>query len=203
VQVKRRGRGSRMTAGGCERPPAEMHVNDQHTASWSVAGVFALLAGGLLAAALPGCGYSQADVYPDGVKTVVVPMFENKTFYRGVEFDLTEAVVKEIELRTPYKVVSNEEVADTRLTGTVVDLRQHQGSRRRPGGLPQEMEITLTVDFEWRDMRTQENLTQREGFVVAGNYLPTRGLGERFETGQHQAVGRMAERIVSEMRSPW
>ncbi len=65
------------------------------------------------------------------------------------------------------------------------------------------MEIMLTVDFEWRDMRTQELMTQQRGFVVSGNYIPTRGLDERYETGQHQAVGRMAQRIVSEMQADW
>lgn len=152
---------------------------------------------------LVGCGYSQATVYPQDVRSVYVPMFENKTFYRGVEFDLTEALIKEIELRTPYKVVSDAALADTKLAGTITDLQQHQRSRRRPGGLPQEMEIELTLDFEWRDLRNQEIVRQRRGFTVAGNYLPTRGLNERFEAGQHQAVGRMAQRIVSEMRADW
>ena len=55
-----------------------------------------------------GCGYSQQEIYPDHVQTVAIPLFENRTFYQGVEFDLTEALVKEIELRTPYKVISNE-----------------------------------------------------------------------------------------------
>lgn len=152
---------------------------------------------------LTGCGYSQEELYPTEVQSVNVPIFENKTFYRDVEFDLNEAIVKEIELRTPYKVVSHEAEADTKLTGSIVEVHQSQRSRRRPGGLPQEMEVTVVVDFEWRNLRNQSIMRERRGFPAVGSYIPTAELGEPFEVAQHQAVQRMATDIVSTMRADW
>ena len=150
-----------------------------------------------------GCGYSQQEIYPDHVQTVAIPLFENRTFYQGVEFDLTEALVKEIELRTPYKVISNENAADTRLAGTVRAIEQAQLRRRRPGGLPQEMEVTVTVDFEWRDLQTQDILAGAPGLAEVGTYLPSDPVSEPFEIAQHDAVEKLAAAIVSRLQSDW
>src|SRR6516225_10107581 len=77
---------------------------------------FALAAGGL---ALSGCGYSlRPPGYPD-VHTVYVPVFRAISFRRDIQIMLTEAVIKEIEERTRYKVVGTPEEADTILEGTI------------------------------------------------------------------------------------
>jgi hypothetical protein len=56
--------------------------------------------------ALPACewdgqftvlGYTTRPNYDSGIRTVRVPIFKNVTFWRGLEFDLTRAVVREIE----------------------------------------------------------------------------------------------------------
>ncbi|MEX2387748.1 MAG: LptE family protein [Phycisphaeraceae bacterium] len=151
---------------------------------------------------LAGCGYSPQALYDDRYGTVAVPIFENRTFWERAQFDLTEAVVKEIEQRTPYKVVPAG-VADTVLQGTITDVQQRQIARRRPTGVPEEMEITMTVDFEWNDLRTGETLRRRRGFEVVGRYVPTRPVGERYETAQHAAVAQLASDIVSTLRQEW
>ena len=50
--------------------------------------------------------------------------FANKSFRREWEFRLTEALDKNIEFRTPYKIVSQDR-ADTVLTGEIVDLDEN------------------------------------------------------------------------------
>ena len=66
-----------------------------------------------------GCGYSLRAPYDTNVKTVYVPLFRSVSFRRDVQFQLTELVQKEIEKRTPYKVVGRLEDADTILEGTI------------------------------------------------------------------------------------
>lgn len=149
-----------------------------------------------------GCGYSSKELFPTEVRTVAVPIFENRTFYRGVEFELAEAMVKQIESRTPYKVVAPG-TAQTILEGTITHIDQEQLSRRRPGGLPQELELTVTVDFVWKDLGKGGVLKDRRGFQAVGRYIPTAGIGEPFETAQHDAVERLARDIVSTMRTDW
>src|SRR5438309_500771 len=84
---------------------------------------------GICALLLPSCesdghfailGYTTRPNYDCSIHTVQVPVFKNLTFWKGIEFDLTKAVVREIESKTPYKVVSNACDADTILTGAIV-----------------------------------------------------------------------------------
>jgi hypothetical protein len=151
---------------------------------------------------LAGCGYSHKMLFPEDVTTVAVPIFQNQTFYRGVEFDLSEALTKEIELRTPYKVIGRS-AADTELTGKVVDVRQNLVSRTRPGALPQEVEVTVVVDFEWRNLKTGNVLRDRKGFSAVGRFRPTQPVGEYYERAQHEAVMEMATAIVAALQKDW
>jgi len=159
-----------------------------------------LLAG--LVLLVGACGYHTKSLYPANVHTVAVPIFQNRTFYRGVEFDLTEAVIKEIERRTPYKVVASDK-ADTLLSGTITEVQQNVLSRSEAGGLPQEMRVTLVVDLEWTDIRRGGVLRSRQGLSEVGRYIPARAVGQPYTTAQHEAVERMASLLVSTLRQDW
>ena len=74
---------------------------------------FATYSGLLL---LSGCGYTVGNGFSPDIRTVSVPIFENATFRRGIEVQITEAVQKEIQKRTPYRLAKGLD-ADTRLTG--------------------------------------------------------------------------------------
>lgn len=158
-------------------------------AGWVVGG---LVFGALM---LLGCGYSTRSLYPSHIRTVAVPIFENRSFYRGLEFDLTEALIKEIELRTPYKVTLPPQ-ADTILQGTIVRVDQRLLSSTRHGALPQELELEAVVNFHWKDARTGRVLCERRDLVAVGRYVPVRAVGETYSTAQHQLVQDLAGRIV-------
>lgn len=165
-----------------------------------VNGVCRLLILCIASLALTGCGYSSKELFPDRYLTVAAPIFENRTFYRGMEFELAEALTKELESRTPYKVTAPN-VAQTILEGTITNVEQSQLSRRRPGGVPQEVELIVTVDFTWKDLGKGGVITDRRGFEAVGRYVPTAGVGEPFEVAQHAAIQRLARDIVSAMRT--
>lgn len=151
---------------------------------------------------LIGCGYSSKELFPTEYRTIAAPIFDNRTFYRGIEYELAEALTKQIESRTPYKVVTPG-VAQTILEGTITHIEQRQLSRRRPGGVPQEVELTVTVDFVWKDLGKGGVIRDRRGFQAVGRYVPTAGVGEPFEIAQHQAVQRLARDMVSTMQADW
>jgi hypothetical protein len=130
-----------------------------------------LLAG--IALLLPSCatdgnftilGYSTCPNYDRNIHTVRVPIFKSRTLFSvlpvpGLEMDLTRAVIREIESKTPYKVVSDGD-ADTELTGVItsftkVPILHNQLNETR------EAETTMTVEVTWRDLRTGEVLSRR------------------------------------------
>jgi hypothetical protein len=149
---------------------------------------------------LTGCGYSTTELYPTQYTTVTVPNFENRSNDRTVEFTLREALIKELEQRTPYKAISGTGLADTQLTGTVVRVDRQLISRDANVGLPQEIEVTVTVDFQWRDLRTGEVIRSYRGLGAAGQFVPNRTVGEFDNDGVRLAVSRLASDIVSRMR---
>ncbi len=153
---------------------------------------------------LTGCAYSAKTLYPEKYHTVAVPVFENRTFYQGVNASLGEALVKRIEQQTPYKVVAPG-TADTILEGTITSISQTQLSRRRrgAGGLPQELEVTVVCDWQWKDLRSGELIRQRKGFAAVGSYIPTSPVGEPVDIALQQAVDRMATDITNTLQADW
>lgn len=139
----------------------------------------------LVAAALPGCesgghftflGYTSRPNYDTCIKSVFVPIFQSNIMLdetrRQMPFDLTRAVVKEIEAKTPYKVVSDRCKADTELSGTIMSLNKNLLIRNQLNEI-REGETTLVVGVVWRDVRSGEILSRpRKGQTC----LPTPGI---------------------------
>jgi len=157
----------------------------------------------LACALLAGCNYSTRTLYPEQYRTVAAPLFDNRTFYQGVHADLAEALTKRIEQHTPYKVVAPP-VADTIIEGVIVDIQQNQISRRRRGaGVPQEIEVTITVNWQWKDLRTGQPIRDRKGFRAVGRHLPGDPVGEPVDVALTTAVDQLAADIVATLQADW
>jgi outer membrane lipopolysaccharide assembly protein LptE/RlpB len=82
---------------------------------------FAVLLSGL---ALAGCGYhtaGSATHIPANVRTIAVPIFATHAQAYHTEVALTQAVVRELNTRTRYRVVtSGESGSDAVLSGTIL-----------------------------------------------------------------------------------
>jgi hypothetical protein len=160
-----------------------------------------LLLAALLAGA-GGCGYQHAETFPPGYESIAVPIFENRSFYKGVEFDLAEALSKQVTDRTPYRL-AEPGAADTMLEGTIREVKQLRVTRTSEGSLPEQMEVLVVVDFAWKDLRSGEDIIDRQGFSAVGRYIPTTPIGEPFAAAQHDAANRLAQDIVDQMRGDW
>ncbi len=104
-------------------------------------------------------GYTTQPNYDCTIHTVRVPIFENRTFRRGLEFELTEAVVREINSKTTFRVVGIGQPADTELRGrimgatkAILDFNQLGENR--------EAQTDLTVELSWVDLRSGEVLSK-------------------------------------------
>jgi outer membrane lipopolysaccharide assembly protein LptE/RlpB len=149
-----------------------------------------------------GCGYRTTELFPDQYRTIAVPIFDNNTPYKELQFDLAEALTKQIEQRTAYKVTSPA-TADTLIAGTITAVNQNLVNRVRVGAVPEELELMVTIDFEWKDLRTAQTIMDRRSLSVTGPYVPARGVGEPIQRGRHVAVERLAREIVSQLRGAW
>ncbi len=156
--------------------------------------------------ALPGCGYMVGNAYGPDVRTVEVPIFENDTFRRGIEYQLTESVQREIQLRTPFRLVKGP--ADTRLTGRIVEARKNVLGETRNDD-PRELQLALFVRVTWEDLRTGQLLAQQE-VPLQPQAIPTVGVaefapevGQSLASATQDATNRLARQIVNMMEAPW
>jgi hypothetical protein len=128
-----------------------------------------LLFGAVLAA---GCesaghfsllGYTTKPNYNENIRTVYVPQFNSQIFIdntrRSLPIDVTKAVIREIESKTPYKVTSNRDAADTELSGTLLMLSKNLLNRNQLNEI-REAETVLTAAIVWKDLRTGEILSK-------------------------------------------
>lgn len=168
-------------------------------------------------------GYTTRPNYNCEIRTVRVPIFKNETFYRGLEFTLTEAVIREIELKTPYKIVTAGCPADTELTGKITTLNKAMIIPDQLN-LIRQSEVTLSVEVTWTDLRpghTGEVLSAPKPRPPSTECInpPTPGkplpvlvqsvvtlepeLGVSLASAQKKAVDRVAVQIISLMENPW
>ena len=151
--------------------------------------------------AAAGCGYSTKSLHRTDVQTVIVPIFSSKSFRRNLEFDLTREVVKTLETRTPYKVVSDRARADTELRGEILYLRTPVLAEDVDTDAPINVQVTLSCWFEWKDLRTGEMLARREPLTATASYAVA--FGESRDSATAEATRRLAERIVEAMEEDW
>ena len=165
-----------------------------------------VLAVGLALALLaPGCkmlgGYSIRAPYDTAIKTVYVPGFQTVTFRRDINLQLTELVIKEIERRTPYKVVGSPEGADTTLTGTI-NYSEKNVAVESPANLPRQLTSTIVMLITWTDNNAVEKKQPNPAIVSETfNFFPE--IGETAEAAFYRSCEKMAIQIVNMMEESW
>ncbi|MFM7134383.1 MAG: LptE family protein [Planctomycetota bacterium] len=173
-----------------------------------IAFVGAVLAAAALVALPGGCastpseGYAAASPFPSKYRTIALPIFRNRSYQRNFEFDLAEALLKEVESSTPYRVVS-EASADTALRGTITAVDLVPLSKDPSTGLVGEMMVRVRADFEWIDLRSGDRIVGREGVEASALFVPSYPAREPLELGRFAAVEGLARELVSAMQSNW
>jgi hypothetical protein len=185
----------------------------------------------LATALVPGCGwdghfdvlgYTTRPMYDLGIRSIRVPIFKNLSLRRNLEYQLTEAVIREIYAKTPYKVVQEADNADTELIGTVVG-RSKAVINFNQIGETREAQTTLSVELVWRDLRPGrcgEILSRPLPGAPGEPPPPVPGaiappvqvqalttfipeIGSSLSTAEKEMVDKVAVQIVSMMEKPW
>ena len=184
-----------------KREQVKEQMTESNTPIWMVLAVVAVCA------ALGGCGkggmegYSNDWLYPKDIATVYVEMFDSRSFRRGHEYVLTDAICKRIESETPYKIVSDRNVADTILSGQISSIGSRVLAGERFSGKPLERETQVRVTVSWKNLETGELLINNEKVNATATYSTQ--LGQDFDYAAKVAVNRAAERVVELMEKSW
>jgi len=159
---------------------------------------------------LTGCAsyrVGNQTLYAPDVRTVYVPMIETNSFRRDLGERLTEAVVKEIELKTPFKVVGTPD-ADSVLSARMVGETKRVTIENQNDD-PRAVEINMAVEITWLNRR-RAPLRAPTTLALPPDLLPVANTstlipeaGQSIATSQQQAIVRLAQQIVSTMEEPW
>ncbi|MCA9258089.1 MAG: hypothetical protein KDA61_02760 [Planctomycetales bacterium] len=172
-----------------------------------------VMASALLAAACAGvCGCAAYRVgarslYAPDVATVYVPMVESESFERDLGERITEAVVKEINDKTPFRSTGSPD-ADSVLSIRLVQDRKRVTIENRNDD-PRAIELELAAEVTWYNRRRMPlapvATLNVPPAVVPGSqtsqWIPV--AGQSLATQQQQAIKRLAEQIVATMEEPW
>ncbi len=162
-----------------------------------------------LLASSSGCSiyrFGACSLYRPDIRTVHVPVITSGSYRRNLGEQLTEAVVKELERSTPYKVVGSDS-ADS-----VLEIRIDSDSKRvlaeNAYDEPRSLETRFQVFMTWRDR--QGNLITRSamplddtivGLSASSNFIPE--AGQSTVTSQQKVISRLASQIVGQMEAAW
>jgi hypothetical protein len=151
---------------------------------------------------LAGCGgYSNESLYPDEVGTVYVEMFENESFNRGAEYELTDALAKRIEAETPYKIVSNRDRADTVLSGRIVSVGESVLTVERQTGRALEKDVEMQAVVSWKNLKTGKLLIDNKTVDAMASYSEWQNQGTTYASSL--AANKLARKIVELMEKEW
>jgi hypothetical protein len=169
--------------------------------------VIALLA----ASGCAGYRFGNNTLYAPNVRTIYVPMVQSDSFRTTPAVDigerLTEALCKEIEKRTPFKIVGSEDGADSVLTARIVADTKRMVVES-PTDQSRNVELNYQALVTWAD---------RGGTVIASGEVPMPAAtvdvgqsaalvpeyGRSVVSTQQEAIVKMAQQIVGLMEEPW
>ena len=169
--------------------------------------VFVILPGITFAVCLCFCGcgkmsgYSNEALYPSEIHSVYVEMFDNQSFRRGVEYELTDALAKRIEAETPYKIISSRDRADSIISGQISQISESALSTERQTGMALEKEVQLRAVVSWKNLKTGELLIENKPITAAATY--SQWQNQSFRYASSVAANNLARRIVELMEKKW
>jgi outer membrane lipopolysaccharide assembly protein LptE/RlpB len=143
---------------------------------------------------LTGCGYHPAGSpahLPDTVHTLAVPVFKNATQSYRTEVVFTQAVIRELSSRTPYRLVAgNSPDADATLEGTITRFQVTPLTYNSQTGQSSSFLITIKASVKLID-RDNKVLYQNPSYLFRQQYETTQDL-VTFIQEDNPAVQRLA-----------
>ena len=164
------------------------------------------------ALALTGCGYHQAGSathVPAAVRTLAVPIFRSKVQAYNTETAFTQAVVRELNTRTKYRILTavrgdaepSEQAADATLRGTILTQAVTPLTYDAASGQTSSYLVTVTASVELV-AHDGTVLYRNSAFAWREQYQSTQDLSG-FVQEDSAAVRRMArdfaQTLVSDM----
>lgn len=147
-----------------------------------------------------GCGYySFSGSLPPHLKTIAVPLFNDRTTEFGLKEELTDAVIEEFTSDNSLKIADRRQ-ADAIINGNIINIRDQVGAYNANEQV-QDIKIYLTVQVKCEDLKKRKVMWE-ETLSHYGLYDPAAGIEGRKEA-LSEAIDKIAEDILNKTVSGW
>jgi hypothetical protein len=166
-----------------------------------------LLGGAIVFTGCAGYRLGTRTLFRQDIRTVHVPIIRSESFRPEIGVRLTEAVQKEIEDRTPYKIVDASTADSTLVCRINFDTKRVLTETNTDE--PRDLRLTLAAEVNWTDRIG--NVLMENRFLPPGEtafYFSEHSdlvpeAGQSITTSQQHAIQRMADHIVDQMEARW
>ena len=180
-------------------------LHDRSTIRWPLAIVCCSVC--LLATGCATYQFGSRSLYRDDIRTVYVPVARNDSFRSDLGPRLTEAVIRQIELRTPYKVTGDpaaDSVLNLRITNEAKTVLTEAASDD-----PRALDTVVSAVVSWDDRRGNPLLQNHviidanlgTSLLQSNRFVPE--AGQSIQTSLQATIDDLADRIVSQMEMRW
>jgi hypothetical protein len=170
--------------------------------------IYLVALAGLLVSGCAGWQLGNRSLYRQDIRTVYVPPVDSGSFRRNLGERLTEALVRELENKSSFKVVADPDADSILRCSIITDSKMVINETRFDD--PRDLDANFFVQVSWTDRRgdliggSASNVPLPPIVVNVGesaNFVPEGG--QSLATAQQEAFGRLAQQIVGMMEAPW
>ena len=148
---------------------------------------------------MQSCGYSSKSLLRSNVRSIYIPVFDNNTYRRGFEFDLTKAVRDQILLRTRLNIVDRGE-ADSILFGKITSVNEGVLIEDTQDNIV-ESHVSIGIEIRWVDTRTGRTIVERKDINRSAEFIVRRN--ETLSSASNETFVKIAQGIVETMEEDW
>jgi hypothetical protein len=150
----------------------------------------------VLATLALGCGhYSFSGSAATHLKTIAVPVFDDRTAEFGIKERLTNTIIDEFTRDNTLKI-SDRRVADSVLLGSLLRVEERAGVYSQNESV-QEIRIYLTVQMKYEDLKKRKTVWEAQ-ITQFGNYTPPNR-----QDAIDEAVRKIANEVLNKTVSGW
>ncbi len=161
----------------------------------------------VFAVALSGCaGYSHYFALPpgaEGIQTLAIEIFKNKTLYTDIEFEFTSALQREVCAKTPLRIAPRA-TADALLSGAI-ESYDREVLRESDADQVTRYSVIVTVSYRFEQLVPGEEkpklVSEAKGLSRSADYEVRSNLSEA--DARAEAVRKVARKVVSHIFETW
>ena len=103
------------------------------------------------------CKYSFKGALPSDLKTIAIPLLEDRSRWVGLQEKMTQGVIEAFVEDNNLQVIDNEEEADLLMTGTILPVQTRRTAISEDENVEEE-QMVVTVKIECTNQHTDKPL---------------------------------------------